>query len=82
MIQRTFFVGLAVAVLPTSAFAHGGHLADLAGHSHWVGAAALAGAALIAGVIALKGRKQTEEGDTAESDADTDDADAPAKAAQ
>jgi hypothetical protein len=80
MNQRTFFVGLAVAVLPTSAFAHGGHLADLAGHSHWVGAAALAGAALIAGVIALKGRKQAEEGDTAENGAD--DADAPAKAAQ
>ncbi len=64
MIHRTILAGLAAAVLPTSAFAHGGHLGELAGHSHWVGVAALAGAALVAGVIALKDRKK-KKADTA-----------------
>ncbi|MEO9527916.1 DUF6732 family protein [Roseibium sp.] len=80
MTHRTVFAGLAAAVLPTSAFAHGGHLGDLAGHSHWVGVAALAGAALIAGVIALKGRKRAQEDDSAEQDAE--DADTAGNAAQ
>ncbi|MES0809985.1 DUF6732 family protein [Roseibium sp. SCPC15] len=63
MTQRTILAGLAAAILPTSAFAHGGHLGELAGHSHWVGVAALAGAALVAGLVALKGRKQKDAED-------------------
>ncbi len=55
--------GLAVMGAPTLAFAHVGHLGELAGHSHWVGAAALAGAALVAGVAALKGRKKKDSAD-------------------
>ncbi|WP_299809940.1 DUF6732 family protein [uncultured Roseibium sp.] len=68
MFHRTILAGLAAVFIPTSAFAHGGHLGELAGHSHWIGAAALAGAALVAGIIALQGRKkkQTDEAPEAE----------------
>ncbi|WP_395173329.1 DUF6732 family protein [Roseibium alexandrii] len=55
---------------PSAAFAHAGHLGELAGHAHWVGAAALAGAALIAGVVAWASRKDKD------SAADSDEADA------
>lgn len=59
--MHRFMTGLAASTalfLPTGAFAHGGHLGELAGHSHWIGVAALAGAAAIAAVIASKGRKK------------------------
>ncbi|MCX2724218.1 DUF6732 family protein [Roseibium salinum] len=70
MIHRTILAGLAAAVLPTSAYAHGGHLGELAGHSHWVGVAALAGSALVAGIIALKDRKRNKEDEAPEARAD------------
>ncbi|WP_428643027.1 DUF6732 family protein [Roseibium sp.] len=70
MIHRTILAGLAAAILPTSAFAHGSHLGELAGHSHWVGVAALAGAALVAGIIALKDKKQKKADDVPEAHAD------------
>lgn len=44
----------------TGAQAHPGHLAETAGHNHWVAGAAI-GLAILAGVYgALKGRKKTE----------------------
>jgi hypothetical protein len=57
MTTRIFLSGLLTISVPSAAFAHAGHLGDLAGHSHWVGVAALAGAAAIAGVAAWAGRK-------------------------
>ncbi|SDR21818.1 DUF6732 family protein [Pseudovibrio sp. Tun.PSC04-5.I4] len=42
----------------SAAFAHAGHLGELAGHSHWVGIAAIAGAAIVAG-IAARARKRS-----------------------
>ncbi|MTI00025.1 DUF6732 family protein [Roseibium sp. RKSG952] len=63
------------ALTPAVAFAHAGHIGELAGHSHWVGIAALAGASLVAGVIALKGRKNDSAGNDA--DAGPVDADKP-----
>lgn len=45
------------ACLPLPALAHGGHLGDLAGHSHWAGLAAVLGAAAL-GVAAAKMRKR------------------------
>ncbi len=55
----------------TPAVAHPGHLAEVAGHGHWLGAAAL-GAAIAIGLWAgLKGRKDAEE--TADSDVIPDD---------
>lgn len=57
----TFVSASALALLATSgpASAHLGHLGELAGHSHWTGAAALAGAVIAAGILAVKGRKKT-----------------------
>jgi len=73
MTRRLILASLAAVLLPTSAHAHAGHLGELAGHGHWIGAAALAGAALIAGVIALKDRKRKQEEDKAEENADETD---------
>lgn len=66
MIQRTVLFGLAAILPPSSALAHGGHIGELAGHSHWVGVAALAGAALVAGIIALKDRKRKKQDEAPE----------------
>ncbi|MBB5721033.1 hypothetical protein FHS72_000640 [Loktanella ponticola] len=44
----------------TGAQAHPGHLADVAGHDHWVAGAAI-GLAILTGIYgALKGRKKTD----------------------
>lgn len=48
---------LAMMNVGTGAFAHPGHLADLAGHDHWVAGAAIALAGLIAIIEAAKGKK-------------------------
>ncbi|WFE89366.1 hypothetical protein K1718_24955 [Roseibium porphyridii] len=80
MFHRTVLTGLTTSMLPTSAFAHGGHLGELAGHSHWVGVAAIAGAALVAGLVALKDRKQKKSEDP--TDADVEDTKTAGEAAQ
>ncbi|MEM6588019.1 MAG: DUF6732 family protein [Pseudomonadota bacterium] len=52
---------LIFAIFGMPAFAHPGHLAEVAGHGHWIGAAAL-GAAIAIGLWAgLKGRKTDAE---------------------
>lgn len=68
MSHRTLLTGLLTVFLPSTAFAHGGHLGELAGHSHWIGVAAVAGAALVAGLVALKDRKKKDAEDTPEAD--------------
>ena len=80
MTRHLIFAGLTAVLLPTSAHAHAGHIGELAGHAHWVGAAALAGAALIAGVIALKDRKKKQ--DETGPEAEAEDADTAGEAAQ
>ncbi|MEP3046760.1 MAG: DUF6732 family protein [Roseibium sp.] len=67
MTNRIILSALLTVYSPAMAFAHGGHLGDLAGHSHWVGVAALAGAALVAGVAAWANGKNK---DASESDED------------
>jgi len=48
-------------LLATTAQAHPGHLADLAGHDHWVAGAAI-GLAILTGLYgALKGQKEIAE---------------------
>ena len=47
--------------LAAPAYAHPGHLAEVAGHGHWLGAAAIGAAIAIGLVIGLKGRKASEE---------------------
>ena len=58
----------------TGAQAHPGHLAEVAGHGHWLGAAAI-GAAIAIGLWgAMKGRKDAEAAEDASEEAAEDDA--------
>lgn len=53
----------------SSASAHPGHLIEVAGHSHWLGAAALGAAIALGAWAALKGKKsQSSEAEEAELD--------------
>jgi hypothetical protein len=62
---------MAALLAASGAQAHPGHLSEVAGHDHWLGAAVL-GAAIIIGLWAgLKGRKD-EAADEAEGDAGAD----------
>ena len=75
--------GAALILLSTPAYAHVGHVGELAGHSHWIGWAALGAAAAIAVGASVLGKKReadkdTEASDTSEADAAADDT--PAKA--
>lgn len=66
---RTICLLIPITALPGLAWAHGGHLADLAGHSHWAGVAALAGAAAVAAVAAkLRDRKNDNTDEESEQD--------------
>jgi len=57
----------------TGALAHPGHLAEVAGHGHWLGAAAI-GAAIAIGLWAgLKGRKGKHVAEAEAEDAPADD---------
>ena len=67
-----FAVFVAAIMAAGAAEAHPGHLAEVAGHGHWLGAAAI-GAAIAIGLWAgLKGRKNEEP----EAEAEDEDADA------
>lgn len=72
MIRRLSLTLVVACLAPTTAFAHGGHLGELAGHAHWIGVAALAGAALVAGVVALKDRKKKDADDAPEAGSQDD----------
>ena len=48
------------AVFVSQSFAHVGHLGEVAGHAHWVGVAAVAGAVAL-GALAGKLNKKTNE---------------------
>lgn len=50
----------AALVSAGAAHAHPGHLAEVAGHGHWLGAAAIGAAIAIGLWAAAKGRKEAE----------------------
>lgn len=62
-----FATFLMACVAGTAAQAHPGHLAEAAGHGHWLGAVAIGAAIAIGLWAAAKGRK---DADTAEADSD------------
>lgn len=68
------------AFVPPAANAHVGHVGDLAGHSHWAGIAAIAGAAVLAGIVALKAKRKRqaeagmEDAEAVEADSDAQEA--------
>lgn len=64
--MRVFAVFL--CLLPMPAFAHWGHLGEVAGHGHWIGLAAGAAAAAAA-AWGLRGRKD----DVSEEEAEPED---------
>lgn len=69
----TSFIAFASLAAPSLAWAHGGHIGELAGHSHWIGVAALAGAVAAAALAAkLKGRKSEEQADEPKAEADAE----------
>jgi hypothetical protein len=55
-------------VAASPAVAHPGHIADVAGHAHWIGLGAVIGAAILAGLLGAKGRKDDEATDENETD--------------
>lgn len=67
---KIFANGILLALLPTCALAHIGHIADAAGHDHWVAGAAIgiAIAVGIAKVVKDKNSKANEPEEDAEPD--------------
>ncbi|MCP1169587.1 DUF6732 family protein [Limimaricola litoreus] len=64
----------ALLTAPGAALAHPGHMADVAGHDHWVAGAAI-GLAIALGLWgALKGRRKEEESSEAETEDQGDEA--------
>ena len=73
--MRTLILSLLVLVSAAqSAFAHGGHIGDLAGHSHWLGWAAAAAAGAVAAWAIKRGARSSPDAGKS----DTDDAGAEA----
>ncbi len=69
------YLSIPVALIAAGpAAAHPGHLAEVAGHGHWLGLAALGAAIAIAAAAVLKSRsdkaKSKDAADEAEEDAD------------
>jgi len=62
------FVGL---LMPAQAYAHLGHLGDLAGHSHWAGIALAGCAAALGGLLAAKGSAASDTDTGAENNDET-----------
>ena len=60
---------VAILMLPANALAHGGHLGEFAGDSHWIGWATLGAAAALA---ALLGRKPKPEDDAEDTESATE----------
>ena len=71
------FTCLAALLTATAAQAHPGHLAEVAGHGHWLGAAAIGAAIAIGLWQAAKHRKDrpaTDDADSHDTDADPQEA--------
>ena len=71
-----FFTSV-IVLLPLPAAAHGGHLGDLAGHSHWAGLAAVLGAAAIGAAAAKIRKRRRSEPDTESEEMETVSGDTP-----
>lgn len=65
--MRYFLTILMAVWMAQVASAHPGHLAEVAGHGHWLGAAALGAAIALGAWSALKGKKAAQD-DAAEAE--------------
>ena len=64
-----------LTTLPAAALAHPGHMAEAAGHNHWIAGAAIGAAVLIGAVAAVRGWRKSAEAcadDAAQTDADAE----------
>lgn len=66
----TVIAALPPALAGSAAFAHPGHLAEAAGHGHWLGAAAIGAAIAIGLWAAVKGRRDAAAGSHAGTETD------------
>jgi hypothetical protein len=74
--MRRILVLTAIA-LPLPAFAHVGHLGDLAGHSHWIALGALGIATVVGALTSAKGKDSSSDAEddaSVEEDTDTQEA--------
>jgi hypothetical protein len=67
--SRIFFA-IAVIAAPGAAFAHVGHVGEVAGHDHWIAIAAVGIAAAVWAAGKLKGRSEESEQDEQADEAD------------
>ncbi|GAB4348491.1 MAG: hypothetical protein Kow0026_03050 [Oricola sp.] len=58
----------ALLLISSPAYAHFGHVGEVAGHSHWIGVAAAGAAAAIAIAVSTLGRKKKAEENEAEAE--------------
>lgn len=63
------FITLITTFAAGPAFAHIGHLGEVAGHGHWAAAGAIAIALGLAALGARKGKKADDQADAADQDA-------------
>lgn len=63
-----YSLSVILVVFASAAQAHPGHLADVAGHDHWVAGAAIGLAILTSIYGALKGRKEKADAEAAEAE--------------
>lgn len=68
MMKSAATVLLTAALAPGATLAHPGHVAEIAGHAHWIGLAAVLGAAGLAALI--WGARGESEDQTADGEAD------------
>ncbi len=68
--MKTIFLSVSALFAATAAQAHPGHWAEVAGHGHWLGAAAIGGAIAIGLWAGLKGRKAKDEAEADDAPAD------------
>ena len=68
--MKSILISALTLLWANAAVAHTGHLAEVAGHGHWLGAAALGAAIALGAWAALKGKKneKSEADDDAELD--------------
>lgn len=58
-------------LLPTPAFAHLGHVGEVAGHAHWVGLGAIVVAGALAAAIGKLKDKTKDDADTPDAEEET-----------
>ena len=81
--MRTLILSLLVlSSAAQNAFAHGGHIGDLAGHSHWLGWAAAAAAGAVAAWAIKRGTRSSPDADADTSEPDDAGADARPESAE